>query len=216
MCHFVAKKSSFGHAREPQHSIDDPFLSQSSSVSVRVLHLEYQDQFWNTFQLHGGFVPAVLSAHFLDFASVERSRRKLIPFGTGRLVIQTPSKLLTMLFFGRNQLELLFNLARDFMFSSVGSYVVLGIAAGRWFGSVVRICSVLPPRGGAYCFRGALLFCLVRVRCGPLSSSFVCGLVSRSGAHLRLSLSTSRASWCTTSGASSGEEQTYVLLTCYQ
>ena len=74
MCHFVAKKSSFGYAREPQ---------QSSSVSVRVLHLEYQDQFWNTFQLHGGFVPAVLSAHFLDFASVERSRRKLIPFGTG-------------------------------------------------------------------------------------------------------------------------------------
>ena len=52
--------------------------------------------FGNTFQLHGGFVPAVLSAHVLDFASVERSRRKLIPTGTERLSVQTPSKLMTI------------------------------------------------------------------------------------------------------------------------
>ena len=97
-------------------------------------------------------------------------------------------------------LELLFNPARDLKFSSVGPYDVLEIAASRSFGSVVRVGSVLPQRGRACGFCGALLLCLLRVRCGPLSLLLLLRACLRPGSTamplhvVAPTLSTSRAS----------------------
>ena len=86
----------------------------------------------------------------------------------------------------QDPLELLFNLARDIMFSSVGPYVVLEIAAGRWFGSVVCLLRASSTWESLLLFWVPSFFAL-SVSVAVRILFFCCGLVSRPGAHLRLS-----------------------------